>query len=83
MPVSDIYLDDERYATLVAALLNVQPCPFEGVVTADQIKMALGMGGDIWPMEIRGDAILDALEHAEKQRGLIAAGIIRDPTRLN
>lgn len=81
--MTDIYLDDERYTKLVTALLNMQPCPFAGVVTADQIKLALGLRGDIWPMAIRGDAILDALEHAEKQLALIAEGIIADPARLN
>lgn len=79
----DIYLDYQRYNKLVDALLNVQPCPVTGEVTPDQIKLALGLAGDIWPMEIRGGVILDALEHAEKQSGLIAAGISADPDELN
>lgn len=81
--MTDIYLDYERYSKLIDALLNVQPCPVMGVVTADQIKLALGMGGDIWPLEIRGDVILDALEHTEKQRALVAAGVIADTARFN
>ncbi len=53
--MTDIYLDDERYARLVNALLNVQPCPFAGHVTADQIMMALGEVGNVWPIHSRSD----------------------------
>jgi hypothetical protein len=44
-----INLDDERYARLVAALTNVQPSPVTGMVTENEIKIALGEHGDIWP----------------------------------
>jgi hypothetical protein len=53
--MTEIYLDDERHGRLVDNLLNVQPCPFAGRVTADQITLALGEAGDIWPLSSRDD----------------------------
>jgi hypothetical protein len=50
--MTDIFLNDERYSRLVAALVNGQPCPFAGRITEDQIKVALGEAGDIWPKSI-------------------------------
>ena len=41
-----------RGAELIAAL---EPCPFAGVVTVDQVKLALGEHLDIWPESIRED----------------------------
>lgn len=37
-------------ARMIAAALK--PCPFAGVVTADQVKLALGEYLDIWPDSI-------------------------------
>lgn len=48
----EIYFADEHHARLVNALLNLQPCPFAGRVTADQITLALGEAG-IWPEHSR------------------------------
>lgn len=53
--MSAIYIETARYQRAVAAIAALEPCPFEGVVTADQIKEALGEIGDIWPESIRGD----------------------------
>ena len=50
--MTDIFVSDERYSRLVAALLNVKPCPFTGAVTENEIKIALGEAGDIWPESI-------------------------------
>jgi hypothetical protein len=50
--MTDIYLNDERYARLVAALTNVKPCLMAGIVTENEIKTALGEAGDIWPASI-------------------------------
>ncbi|MCK1593344.1 hypothetical protein [Bradyrhizobium sp. 164] len=36
-----------------------------GECRENEIKLVLGMTGDIWPLEIRGDLIIDALEHAD------------------
>lgn len=38
-----------RAAEIIAAL---EPCPFAGVVTADQVKIALGEHLDVWPESI-------------------------------
>ncbi|MBR0764150.1 hypothetical protein [Bradyrhizobium japonicum] len=32
----------------------------------NEIKLKLGLVADIWPLEIRGDLIIDAMEHAER-----------------
>lgn len=48
----DIYLKNDQYDRMVAALTAIRPCPFEGKVTADQIKLALGEHGGIWPKRI-------------------------------
>jgi len=53
----EIFLTD-RCAGLVAALDNLQPCSIADRVTADQIKIALGEIGDIWPFGICRDVIL-------------------------
>jgi hypothetical protein len=55
MTEEDIYLQHDRYTRLAAALANLEPCPFAGRITEDQIKTVLGEAGDIWPVEIRGD----------------------------
>jgi hypothetical protein len=68
MTTPDIYFDHDRYSRIVTALANLQPCPFAGRVTEDQIKRTLGEAGDIWPVEIRGDVVLAGLEDTEKQR---------------
>lgn len=57
--MTDIFLDDERYSRLVAALVNIQPCPVTGMVTENEIKIALGEAGDIWPQAIRSSVQLD------------------------
>jgi hypothetical protein len=44
--------------------LQFKPCPFAGHVTRDQYKEALGLDGDIWPMEILGTVTIAGLEHA-------------------
>jgi hypothetical protein len=36
----------------------------------DQIKVAWGEAGDIWPLEIRGDVIMASLEDAAKRSGI-------------
>ncbi len=41
-----------RFAETVAAL---KPCPYAGVVTAEQVKIALGEELDAWPASIADD----------------------------
>ncbi|WP_316214083.1 hypothetical protein [Bradyrhizobium sp. SZCCHNR2032] len=68
MTQDDIFLPYDRYTRLTAALANLEPCPFEGRITEDQIKRVLGEAGDIWPLEIRGDVIIAQLEDTEKKK---------------
>lgn len=68
MTTPDIFLDYDRYSRLASALADLQPCPFAGCITQDQIKYVLGEAGDIWPVEIPGAVILAGIEDAEKRR---------------
>lgn len=47
-----IFVDDRRYDALVQALLNLPPCAVTGEVTDNEIKVALGEVGNIWPASI-------------------------------
>lgn len=48
-----IYIPTETYKKLTEALASLEPCPTSGLVTEDQIKIALGEVGGIWPDSIR------------------------------
>jgi hypothetical protein len=69
------FIPTNTYNDVVATILTInERNPFsEGSEPArlwaeNEVKLALGLVGDIWPLEIRGDLIIDALEHAERQR---------------
>ena len=53
------YLPDDENDRLVktlmsvAPLLNIEPSPWTGTITEDEIKIALGEKLDIWPEHIR------------------------------
>lgn len=47
------FIADETYDKLVAALVNVEPCPVTGEIGPDQVKFVLGEIGDIWPARIQ------------------------------
>lgn len=75
---SGTFIPTTAYTDLVTALTEIDDRnPFsEGSRAArewreNEIKLVLGMTGDIWPLEIRGDLIIDALEHADRQQNLI------------
>ena len=61
----EIYLHHDQYSRLVERLANLEPCPFAGKITPDQIKVALGEAGNIWPKEIYGDVIVARLEQTK------------------
>ena len=44
--------DDGLYEHAMRTVADLKPCPFAGVVTADQVKLALGELLDIWPDSI-------------------------------
>ncbi|MEY9185335.1 hypothetical protein ABIG06_006834 [Bradyrhizobium sp. USDA 326] len=63
------FIPTSTYNDLVTALTDIDHRnPFsEGSRAArdwreNEIKLVLGTTGDIWPLEIRGDLIIDALE---------------------
>jgi hypothetical protein len=47
-----IYFANEILDRAAIGLAALKPCPFAGVVTADQVKLALGELLDIWPASI-------------------------------
>jgi hypothetical protein len=54
--MAEIYVPTENYRRAAEAIAALTPCPVHGVITADQVKIALGEVGNIWPESIRGDA---------------------------
>jgi hypothetical protein len=42
---------------LAEAIASIEPCPFTGKVTADQVKLVLGEKVNIWPLSILPDAL--------------------------
>jgi hypothetical protein len=48
-----IYLSDETFEALAAEIVALRPCAFAGRVTADQVKIALGEFGNMWPAAVR------------------------------
>lgn len=73
--MTDVYIDTARFEGIAKAIAALEPCPFFGVVTADQVKIALGEHGDIWPDSIRADVEqavrVDAEMKAREQSGAI------------
>jgi hypothetical protein len=57
--MAETYLPMTKYNRLVATimsvapLLNIEPSPWTGTITKDEIKLALGEHCDIWPESIR------------------------------
>ena len=56
------FLGKEFYDTgIVKFAAALKPCPFAGVITPDQIKIALGEYLDIWPASIANEALANAI----------------------
>jgi len=47
--VDSHFIPDANYNAVIAAILKLEPCAFIGKVTFDQIAIALGEIGNIWP----------------------------------
>lgn len=45
-------VNTNAFRAAAEAIANLCPCPVEGRVTADQVKVALGELLDIWPWSI-------------------------------
>jgi predicted amidohydrolase len=46
------YIKTKLFNRAAAKIAALKPCPFAGVVTVDQVKLALGECLDIWPESI-------------------------------
>ncbi|WP_256807142.1 hypothetical protein [Bradyrhizobium sp. Bra64] len=75
---SGTFISTADYFELVRALLDLheEQAPFASPRgrrdwIENEIKLKLGLVGDIWPAEIRGDLVIDGLEHAERRQNLI------------
>ena len=62
----DYFVPDEPLFRAADAIANLTPCPVTGRITRDQVLMAFGEFGNIWPESIRADVIRASNEHAEK-----------------
>lgn len=51
----DYFVPDETLFLAAERIANLAPCPFAGRLTPDQVVLALGEFGDIWPESIRAD----------------------------
>lgn len=67
------FIPTSTYNDLITALTEIDDRnPFsEGSQAArdwreNEIKLVLGMTGDIWPVDIRADLIIETLVHADK-----------------
>lgn len=49
------YIRTEAFQRLADKIAALEPCPFYGYVTPDQIKMALGEHGNIWPTSVHAE----------------------------
>jgi hypothetical protein len=43
------FVPDTKYAAAIEAILALKPSAIDGKVTFDQIAIALGEFGDVWP----------------------------------
>ncbi|QDM32698.1 hypothetical protein FNL55_16080 [Tardiphaga sp. vice352] len=62
--MTDVYIGTARFERIAEAIAALEPCPFFGVLTADQIMMALAEN-DVLPEIIRADVERAALVDAE------------------
>jgi hypothetical protein len=54
----------DRMSRLADVLASLDPCPVTGLMTDNQIKIALGEFGDVWPRSIYGEVVYaDQEEH--------------------
>jgi hypothetical protein len=51
-----IYVENKLFDHVVNVIATLEPCPFAGKVTIDQIKLALADATDVWPVSIAADA---------------------------
>jgi hypothetical protein len=54
--MAEIFIATARENRIAKAIAALTPCPVDGVITSDQVKIVLGEVGNIWPASIRTDA---------------------------
>lgn len=57
--MTEIYIDRSRLHTLADAIAALRPCPFTGTITRDQIVLAIGEHGNIWPVSLLADVLTE------------------------
>jgi hypothetical protein len=67
MTTLDHFVPMENITRAAQKIADLDPCPFAGRLTPDQIIAALGEFGDIWPDNIRPDLIRCAVEDAARR----------------
>lgn len=50
--LKETYIESAYYARFIKALTGLELCPFAGVVTEEQFKLAIGEWLNIWPASI-------------------------------
>jgi hypothetical protein len=53
--MTEVYIPTGNYRRAADAIAALTPCPVHGFITADQVKIALGEAGNIWPESIHDD----------------------------
>ncbi|WP_316394949.1 hypothetical protein [Bradyrhizobium sp. 33ap4] len=53
---------------LAERVADLDPCPVTGEMTDDQVKVALGEHGNVWPQSIYAHVLAADWEHEEKLR---------------
>lgn len=53
-------LANNRLEPLADQLASLAPCPVTGIMTDNEVKIALGEAGDIWPRSIYGHVLAAA-----------------------
>jgi hypothetical protein len=61
----------DRLDPLATHLAQLDPCPVTGKMTDNQVIIALGEHGDIWPRSIWGQVVIAYAEDAAKQRAAL------------
>jgi hypothetical protein len=51
------YYEKKLYDRAMQTIATLKPCPYAGVVTADQVKLVLGEMLDIWPDSIGSECV--------------------------
>ena len=54
------FMEDHRLLTASKAIADLEPCPYAGRLTAEQVLIALCETADVWPLSIAASVIRDA-----------------------